>query len=413
MEERVFIEAPNRGIFYNYVPVGGFRTASFFEEVDVSNLLEDKGNVVFTDYIFEGIRPGCAIALPRYMKDELLFGSHQRWEKGSNPYFLHEKKTQDKYINIGDVIKKVNRWLPFREYKEELTGSLLLPQGQCTKARNVYFESKSPLFSTFAELKQDKNTGEALADKKAIENNILAFANGYGFLYGLPEVLVDRAGHKVVLLESILEWEFEIEYANIGIQVMTIVDIEEKTKQKQFKAKVKALPAGEKVAFIEPVFTSGEMGITLQVPYEEGQSEEMSIKMAIVDFFNKQLCKYPTVPSYCVMENGRFYSYFWPSSLAGAIWLQMAQTVFKDGNEPAAIRCYLCGKWEYPYIKKDGKLTLDTLFWSQRKKEPYKGLYYHRRCYNADYMRNHREQMANEANRDFKKRKRPKKLLRE
>lgn len=408
MEERVFIEAPNRGIFYNYVPVDGFRTASFFEEV---NMLEDKGNVIFTDCVFEGIRPGCAIALPRYMKDELLFGHGQRWEKGNNPYFLRERKTQDKYINIGDVIKKIDRWLPFREYKEELTDPLLLPQGQCTKARNVYFEGKSPLFSTFAELKQDKNTGDTLADKKAIENNILAFANDYGFLYGLPEVLVDRAGHKVVLLESVLEWEFEINLVNIGIQIMTSIDIEEKTKQKQFKAKVKALPAGKRVVSIEPMFTSGEMGITLQVPYEEGQSEEMSIKMAIVDFFNKQLCKYPTVPSYGVMGSGRFYSYFWPSSLIGAIWLQMAQTVFKDGNGPIAIRCYICGKWEYPYVKKDGKLTLDTLFWSQRKREPYKGLYYHQACYKTDYMRKHREEKANEVGRDFKKRKRPKKLL--
>jgi hypothetical protein len=289
--------------------------------------------------------------------------------------------------------------------KEIPQKTLLLPKGKREEFRNVYYfdtADEEPLFQKFANLKTTEE--------------IRAFAGEYGCLRKEPECWVDKKGNRIVLLESVVAWGKEICALNVVLQAIVIwkegrissfkFEFNKETGQVHIFPPLKSeMTIGSDRMYAETYLTA---------PYVEGAPEETIFKMAVTRLIDEKLRENPSTPIYLFGEKGQIKPYLHPQSLAAAIWLQLAQSFFKDGPaERIAERCYLCGKWGKAYKEWFDTITLDTEIWGQRKKGPEAGLYYHKRCDKAKRMRELREQRAEEEGRELKKRKRTKKLLTE
>jgi hypothetical protein len=359
-EDEVFLDAPNRGIFFNHIFTGGFELVSSFDEIPVftcggSPFLRWSwnGGFLFPEHLFERVQKGSGIAL-----------QHEAFEK------------------IGKT----------EEIPKE---TLLLPKGEAREARNVFFEEdKEPLFQKFANLETTEE--------------IQSFAGEYGCLRKTPEAWIDKHGNRIGLLESVETWKREIDALNIALRAIVTYE-EGRTSDFEY------MPDNANHIYIRPALKSGKTSTFLLAPYVKGVPEKTIFKMAIARLFNEKLRESPSVPAYTfVVEKGRFEPCLHPQSLAAAIWLQLAQSFFKDGPaERIAERCYLCGKWGKAYKEWSGTIKLDTDVWSQRKKGPYAGLYYHKLCDKAVRMRENRKRKAEEEGKKLRKRKRTKKLLTE
>lgn len=208
---------------------------------------------------------------------------------------------------------------------------LLIPLGEIKKSRNPFFdEGDTPLFERFA----------ALEGKGAI----MAFANQYGELrYGVGKKSGVRLPEEdYEFFETLDFWEEEIR--EVREFLVSIKDYEEKR-------------------------------------FAMGKHEEELQNLASI--FNKKLRQNPCSEAYRVEPDGKVTPVLVPHTLAGAIWLQLAQSFFKDGpTGRLSERCHICGK----YGKRDGM--------SQRKNGPSAGRYYHRSCDHMLTQRKYRERKA-------------------
>ncbi len=365
-ENEIFLDAPNRGFFFNPVPSEGFELvsgrdeipdASSFFRIDSPFLMSGGVNILFPEHLFEKVQNGSGIALP-----------HEVGEK------------------IGTLVEEIPR------------KTLLFPKGEVKGERNAFFEEdKEPLFQKFANLKT--------------KEEIQSFAGEYGCLYKNPEWQQDNQGKTIFFLESVEKWQNEINAINIALQAIVIFE-EGRFSNFDFR------PDMEKTCIrIRPALKSGGTSgwpasfTFLFAPYVEGIPKEKIFKIAVAGLFNEKLQKNPSFPAYGIGKAGEIEPFFHSQSLAAAIWLQLAQSFFKDGPaDQIAKRCHICGKWGKAYKEWDDTITLDTDIWGQRRKGPYAGLYYHKLCDKAERMREYRERKAAEEGRELRKRKRTKKL---
>jgi len=360
-ENEIFLDAPNRGFFFNPVPSEGFELVSGRDEIpDASSffrmdwppfLMSGGVNILFPEHLFEKVQNGSGIALP-----------HEVGEK------------------IGTLVEEIPR------------KTLLFPKGEVKGERNAFFEEdKEPLFQKFANLKT--------------KEEIQSFAGEYGCLYKKPEWQQDKEGKTIFFLESVETWKREIDALNIALQAVIIFEAGQIPK---FRFEP---DNANQYIYIRPALKSGGTSTVLFAAYLEGIPEEKIFKIAVARLFNKKLQENPSVPAYRIGKAGQIEPFFHPQSLAAAIWLQLAQSFFKDGPaDQIAKRCHICGKWGKAYKEWDDTITLDTDIWGQRRKGPYAGLYYHKLCDKAERMREYRERKAAEEGREFRKRKRTKKL---
>jgi len=255
---------------------------------------------------------------------------------------------------------------------------LLCPAGEALKVRKSYFDiDKVPLFQEFANLKT--------------EDEIVEFANKYGTLQGKTSILVSLSTKSgVVYLESVSDWACEINLVRTALKLIEIYE------NSSWGSDLKVIEAGKGGGLYNIEGTS----FCVEGPPPKPGVDEGVFRLLLVRFFNGQLREHQSYPGYGFDSAGHFTSAIYPTSLASAIWLQLAQSFFGDApNERMAKRCVACGQWG----KKDDM--------RKRRKGEYKGKYYHKECYEPFKKRNQRERKAEQEGRPLKKRRRKQFLI--
>ncbi len=103
----------------------------------------------------------------------------------------------------------------------------------------------------------------------------------------------------------------------------------------------------------------------------------------LVKLINEKLREYPSVQEYGTGKKGKAFPVLRSHSLGAAIWLQLAQSIFKDGpNERIARRSFLSGEY---YAQQC--LT-------KKRTGEYAGLYYHPREKQNFYRQNYTRKKA-------------------
>lgn len=255
--------------------------------------------------------------------------------------------------------------------KDAKEGYLLLANSPGEEFKNPFFTQGEPLFQSFSQLSSDEE--------------ILAFANMHGELVTRPFHRSFWLREATIELESIDFWKKEIFLMRKMIEMIGCYEIGDpidrfirKQKRQRYYYDLSFEPGGKTWEVFVP---------------EENPEPRFILFYGITRFFNIMLRRHPSSLGYNI-ENGRACSHLLPNSLAAALWLQFAQTFFKDGPENMiAHRCFICGR----YDKKDG----DNM--RQRKKAPFKGLWYHETCKSTFYNRQRRELQAEEEGRTIRK----------
>ncbi len=351
-EEAAFLEAGRENVFTNQVPKKGFRLARVGESINLGDYLEKKN-----------------------VQSEKILVS------------LHHGESS-------------------REGEE---GALLLfPQTINTVQVFPFAKKREVLYQRFADLEN--------------EADILAFANEHGSLLGRGVRFLDelKAG-----AESIMLWKREIAHMSLMIEAARCY--EERIPARQFLFWPEENPylfAIVRTAYDLPVDNSF---VIFDLVLEEDVSNEIESvgllpsKMVfiwdvksntpsheilfegMVKMCNEKLAEFACSQGYFVSKPGRARSCIFPQNLAGALWLQFAQTFFKDGPEDVESlprRCYMCGKYDYPRDEY-GDLQMHQC---KDKNSPYFGLYYHEKCYRNKLMRELREKKAAAAGKNIRKR---------
>ena len=130
-------------------------------------------------------------------------------------------------------------------------------------------------------------------------------------------------------------------------------------------------PEGDKVLF----FISGENSgkrVTLKAIQNESKTE--TVKRGLAQFIDQKMLEYPATVAHATEERKirggetviiPYSSFIRPTSLISAIWLQISQSFFKDGERDIiARRCFLTGDFFAESAMR------------QRNAEPFKGQYY-------------------------------------
>ena len=255
--------------------------------------------------------------------------------------------------------------------KDAKEGYLLLANSPGRELKSPFFIQGEPLFQSFSQLSSDEE--------------ILAFANIYGELVTRPFHTSFWLREATIELESIDFWKKEIFLMRKMIEMVGCY--ENNCTADRFMRREKG-----QWYYYDLSFEPG--GKTWEVFVPEKNPESRSLLFyGITEFLNTRLRKYPSSLGYRI-ENGRVHSYLMPKSLAAALWLQFSQSFFRDGPENMiAHRCFICGR----YDKKDG----DNM--RQRKKDPFKGLWYHETCKSTFYNHQRRERQAEEEGRTIRK----------
>lgn len=119
------------------------------------------------------------------------------------------------------------------------------------------------------------------------------------------------------------------------------------------------------------------------------------------ELLNRKLRKYPSIQEYGIDKKGNAFPVFRSHSLGAAIWLQLAQSVFRDGpNERIARRCFFSGE----YLAQQCLIKKTT--------GEYAGMYYHLREKRKFYRQNNTiEKSYIEGSEEMKERKNKSKFL--
>lgn len=261
-------------------------------------------------------------------------------------------------------------------------GSLLMPLSPRLKGKRLSPPGKDPLFQRFADL--------------VSEEEILIFANEYGALdLGYyPQV----TGEGTVKLESLAFWKKEILEMKGVIEAVGC--FENRGPVEKFiyglqgpspdRSNLSFYPFRDdkydelkkQIGNIFPLRTRAGLCLPKNEPLH------FALLRGIAAFCSLKLRLHQCNPAYGILSGGRPIAYIKPRTLAAALWLEFAQSFFKDGPEhKIARRCFHCGRY-----------GLEGMH--QRKKEPNAGLWYHETCkcafYNRKRRRKEREQREKE-----------------
>lgn len=251
---------------------------------------------------------------------------------------------------------------------------LLCPVGEALKVRKSYFDiDKVPLFQEFANLKT--------------EDEIVEFANKYGTLQGRMSILVSLSSKGgVVYLEPISDWACEINLVRTALKLIEIYE------NSSWDNDLKVIEAGKVLALYGIEGTP----FSIEGPKPPKRGVDVNFfNLLLVMFFNRQLREHQSYPGYGFDSRGHFTSAIYPTSLASAMWLQLAQSFFGDApSERMAKRCFICGSF-------GSKANMRKRF-----KGEHRGRYYHIGCYETLKRRKHREKKAGMEGRSPKERQR-------
>jgi len=254
---------------------------------------------------------------------------------------------------------------------------LLCPVGEALKVRKSYFDiDKVPLFQEFANLKT--------------EDEIVEFANKYGTLQGRMPVLLGLGGG-VVFLESVSDWSREINLIRTALKLAEIYE------NRSWDNDLKVIEAGKVLALYGIEGTP----FSIEGPKPPKRGVDVNFfNLLLVMFFTRQLREHQSYPGYGFDSRGHFTSAIYPTSLASAMWLQLAQSFFGDApSERMAKRCFICGQWG----------SKDSM--RKRREGKYSGGYYHIGCYESLKKRNQRKKKAEMEGRSRKRRRRKQFLI--
>jgi len=292
-------------------------------------------------------------------------------------------------VKSGDIINIPSRtsrkMIPVevisRDNKETREEALLLPKSRGLILSAPFFKVGKPLFQLFANLSS--------------ESQIINFANAYGQL--LP--FSNDSGHilfpnafiqdqtEVWELESISLWKREIKEMK---QMINAVGCYEQGGEAERFVRTCNDEQQEDFLTNEFLFYELDVGSPFLFKAEKDDLPHDVLLQGIMEFFDYKLFTYPSTPFYMDKE-GHPQSHLLPHSLAGMLWLQFAQSFFKDGPEyMTARRCFYCGQY-------------DTEDMRQRKNGPFAGLWYHERCYRTERARIRREKKAQEQGKKIRK----------
>lgn len=215
---------------------------------------------------------------------------------------------------------------------------LLLPKGRSQKSVNVFhefFNAGRPLFSIFVDLDST--------------DAILAFADQHGQLR--PGVALNLSAN-CVFLESLALWEKEIRFMRGIIEAWS------------------ALEAGrEYERYLAPRESQVHLRVGDQiiasVERDMSESKAQTLHRLLWEAIDQRTweCDYTIVHSW--EEDGRVRSRSVARDLLSALWLQLSQSFFRDGEKDVmAHRCCLTGKY---FARRD---------MSKRKEAPHKGELY-------------------------------------
>ena len=248
-------------------------------------------------------------------------------------------------------------------YVVDIDGPLLLmpiSSGFKYEWRNVFIDEEKPLFQQFADIHDDKN--------------ILDFANKYGYLHHKPIISFNSIG-AYAKLESTDFWKQEIALINKFLQIWGDCEdnkpVGEYIEQKKYE-KVPGFRDYEekRIFFYINVERPGYVlpwSNFVDLPYIMEESERDTVFRALAAFLDMRIAEeFPMNPQHVLQEDGTFKSYLIPQTLLGAIWLNLSQTFFKDGDEfTESRRSFLTGIY---YFKK---------YLSKRTCGKHSGKYYH------------------------------------
>lgn len=239
-----------------------------------------------------------------------------------------------------------------QEEAKKLNTMLLLPVGKIDYQINIFHEFSNldgiPIFVQFSKLNTDED--------------ILQFAATYGQL--IHGVKSDDCGQ--VFLESLQFWKNEISLVRQVLTIWSSLDAGEPIHQ-YLKPHVEK----DKVLFL----ISGDYA-SCTVPLKAIQSETKreTVKRGLAQFIDQKMLEYPATVAHGVEERKirggetvkiPYRSFLRPTSLISAIWMQISQSFFRDGEKDIiARRCFLTGDFFAESAMR------------QRNAEPFKGQYY-------------------------------------
>ena len=310
----IYLDPPRANLFFNPVPRRGFRLVSFGDMIPIDDVAMFPGSVL-----------GCYVVAV---------------ERG-------KKYTKE----FAEMLKKPSL--------QKFNTPLLLPVGGFEKVRIIFYHKYSdkdgvPLFSQFSKLETDED--------------ILQFACKYGQLKKQKEEFeIDsdkRDYFAEYFLESLQFWKSEISLVKQALTIWSSLEAREPVHQY-------LKPEGDKVLF----FISGENSgkrVTLKAIQNESKTE--TVKRGLAQFIDIKMLEYPATVAHGVEERKirggetvkiPYSSFIRPTSLISAIWLQISQSFFKDGERDIiARRCFLTGDFFAESAMR------------QRNAEPFKGQYY-------------------------------------
>ncbi len=239
-----------------------------------------------------------------------------------------------------------------QEEARKLNSLLLLPVGRIDHQINIYHEYSNldgiPLFTQFSKLDTDED--------------ILQFAANYGQL--INGVKFDNCGQ--LFLEPLQLWKNEISLVRKALTIWSSLEAREPVHQ-YLKPHVEK----DKVLFL----ISGDYAsctIILRVIQSESKAE--TVKRGLAQFIDQKMYEYPATVAHATEERKirggetviiPYRSFLRPTSLISAIWLQISQSFFRDGEKDIiARRCFLTGDFFAESAMR------------QRNAEPFKGQYY-------------------------------------
>jgi len=255
-------------------------------------------------------------------------------------------------LEIGSDVMVTARQRP--ERGAQSGGLLLCPVGRKEAARNSYFpRGETPIFAEFAALMDDD--GKIRAEKTSL------FAAEFGSLEDTG-VVASRADN--VLLESFGFWCREI--SRMRILLDAVARFEDKKPGDDLLRR-----RGDSVILGD-----------IAVPFVASESRSDMLHRCIVAYINGRLREHSVRQQYLATEKG-VRSILEPTTLLGAMWVQVAQSFFKDGPmERLAARSFVTGEY---HPRQDMKV---------RQVGPNEGRLYHPADRNKFYRRKNRRIVA-------------------
>lgn len=238
-----------------------------------------------------------------------------------------------------------------QEEAKKFNTLLLLPVGRIDHQINIYHEYSNldgiPLFTQFSKLNTDED--------------ILQFASTYGQLK--DGVKADIFSGQV-FLEPLQLWKNEISLVKQALTIWSSLEAREPVHQY-------LKPEGDKVLF----FISGKNASrTVILKSIQNEQKRETVKRGLAQFIDIKMLEYPATVAHATEERkvrGKrtvripYRSFIRPTSLISAIWLQISQSFFRDGEKDIiARRCFLTGDFFAESAMR------------QRNAEPFKGQYY-------------------------------------